>query len=298
MIDFSLLPFSKAEPLNGLKALSDGFRFTYTECIDEYKIYSNLNKRLNALENTLLVNNEELDCIMKEIGDLRFGVDEKEELILRIEWLRRLYEVNNAIRSVETKELAESLRAKISTVQTCPLKNKLMTKLDSLAKTLPYEQPKQLQATQEQVLMENALEKCGNVFISLGKVGREYVIMKVIKRFGEKANVENVRLEAISLEKKVNSLTVVKNSSKLIDLLEDLPLQSYRQVNYKRKEKIAELLIQKQGWNGLASLDRKISFLLDKIIKEEKEKYERENVIDLPDGKAAASIDLRFHSID
>lgn len=288
MIDFTSLPSSKAEPFNGSSFLNRDFQFTFTESLDESKTYSVINQRLNELEASLSVDNGKLASLQQEVYSFRMTNDEKEEVLLRINWLRRLYEVEEKIQTVTTKEASVNLRETISSIHTCPLKNELITKLDSLVKTLPSEQKNQLQLSPEEELMKKAIEMGEDTFINLGKVGREHVIQTVVKQFGEKATVDEVQKAAVVLERKVKSLAGFSDPSVLIDLLEQLPLNNFIGLDSGRKEKIAVLLLELKEWNGLAALDRRILQLDRGITEAEQDAYERENTIKLQDGSVVA----------
>ncbi len=265
MIDISSLPSSKAELLNEINASTKGVRFTYTESVDERNLYSNLNKRLTILETSLEIDKKELNAIQQESDSFRVSIEEKEEVLLRIDWLHRLYEVNEAIQSVDTKETVEQLRRKITSVQTCPLKNELMATLESLAQSLPSEQTEQSQLSPEQELMEKAVEEAGDAFINLGRAGREYVVTKVIEEFGKDVPVASIQEAVTALECQVDSLAEIDDTQALQAQLEALPLSNYSRLSTERKQMVAEQLIENKQWKGLASLDRLIHQLDAKL---------------------------------
>jgi hypothetical protein len=272
MIDFSSLPSSEAELLNEINASTKGVRFTDTESVDERNLYSNLNKRLTILETSLEIDKKELNAIQQESDSFRVSIEEKEEVMLRIDWLRRLYEVKEAIQSVETKEHAEQLRTKIASVQTCPMKNELLAKLDSLVKSLPSEQTEQPQLSPEQELMEKAIVEAGDAFINLGRAGREYVVTKVIEEFGKDVPVASIQEAVSALEEQVARLAGIDDVEELQTQLETLPLSNYSRLSSERKQTVAEKLIENRQWKGLASLDRLIHQLDAKLsVAEEQE---------------------------
>lgn len=265
MIDFSSLPSSEAELLNEINASTKGVRFTFTGSVDERNLYSNLNKRLSILETSLEIDKEELNAIQQESDSFRVSIEEKEEVLLRIDWLRRLYEVKEAIQSVETKEHAEQLRTKIASVQTCPMKNELLVKLDSLVKSLPSEQTEQPQLSPEQELMEKAIVEAGDAFINLGRAGREYVVTKVIEEFGGDVPVASIQEAVSALEEQVARLAGIDDVEELQTQLETLPLSNYSRLSSERKQMVADQLIENKQWKGLASLDRLIHQLDAKL---------------------------------
>ena len=83
--------------------------------------------------------------------------------------------LHNSLPTVSTSTEVERLRTMLSPVQTCPLKNELLTALAHLIETLPVEiEPVTLSAFDQ--VMELAIEQAGDGFINLGKVGRKNVI--------------------------------------------------------------------------------------------------------------------------
>lgn len=265
MIDFSSLPSSEAELLNEINASTKGVRFTFTGSIDESNLYNDINKRLSILETSLEIDKEELNAIQQENDNFRASIEEKEEVMLRIDWLRRLYEVKEAIQSVETKEHAEQLRTKIASVQTCPMKNELLAKLDSLVKSLPSEQTEQPQLSPEQELMEKAIVEAGDAFINLGRAGREYVINDLLKKLGGDVPVASIQEAVSALEEQVARLAGIDDVEELQTQLETLPLSNYSRLSSERKQTVAEKLIENRQWKGLASLDRLIHQLDAKL---------------------------------
>lgn len=291
MIDFSSLPSSEAEPLNEINVPTKGVRFTFTGSIDESNLYNDINKRLSILETSLEIDKEELNAIQQENDNFRVSIDEKEEVMLRIDWLRRLYEVKEVIQSVETKEHAEQLRRKITSVQTCPLKNELMATLESLAQSLPSEQTEQSQLSPEQELMEKAIVEAGDAFINLGRAGREYVVTKVIEEFGKDVPVASIQEAVSALEEQVARLAGIDDVEELQTQLETLPLSNYSRLSSERKQTVAEKLIENRQWKGLASLDRLIHQLDAKLSAAE----EQEMMKSMEGGFATA---LDFNRLD
>lgn len=293
MINFSSLPFSEAELVSEVAVSIEGVRFTFHENQDERKIYNDLNKRLGVLETSLEMDNEELASIHQATDSFKVAIDDKEEVLLRIDWLRRLYEVKEVIQSVDTKEYAERLRTMIASVQTCPMKNELMDELNSLIASIPSEQVGQEQMSLEQELMEKAIEEAGDVFINLGKAGREFVIEGVIKQSVKKATVEDVKENTIALEQRVESLADLKGQEELIHQLESLPIASFSPLSNERKARIAEKLLEMKNWNGLATLERVILQMDRFLTNEEQKQQEAKNTIVTSNGNAALTLDIK-----
>lgn len=297
MFDFTSLPSSVAEPLNELVLTDQYKKFTFTQFVEERKLYINLNKELTKLETSTDVNNIELEKIIRLSEQFQREQDWKVEILLRIEWLQRLYKAKAEVGSADTKYKIKQLRELVAPVQTCPLKNQLLAEIDSREASMPAEAISK-ELTQFELLMEYAINEVGDVFINLGKVGREYVIAEVLKQEGDLANAAKVQDFAIHLEQRVLILAEITDRVEIIDELEQLPLSVFSTLDTVKKARVAETLIQDKGWSGLYSLDRRIAQLNNAIDREEREKYERENIIDLSDGKAAATIDFRYNSIN
>lgn len=291
MIDFTSLPSSEAKPLDGITVSSQDVHFTYIENMDERKIYNDINKKLSILETSLEIDKEELNRIKQETDSFRVYLDDKAEVLLRIDWLQRLYKVKENLPSVDSKEAAERLRKTIASVQTCPLKNELMATLESLAQSLPSEQTEQSQLSPEQELMEKAIVEAGDAFINLGRAGREYVVTKVIEEFGKDVPVASIQEAVSALEEQVARLAGIDDVEELQTQLETLPLSNYSRLSSERKQTVAEKLIENRQWKGLSSLDRLIHQLDAKLSAAE----EQEMMKSMEGGFATA---LDFNRLD
>lgn len=290
MFDINALPSTIAEPLSIARLTLEEVTLTYTENKDEEKLYKELSHRLIELERSLEVNKEELQLISELANSFQTSIDEKEEILLRIDWLNRLYRVKEEVTEIYTNEKAKQLRRLLSPVQTCPLKKQLMEQIDILEKSLPEEK---IPVTQEQQLMERAIEEIGADFINLGKAGRDFVISEVLEQFGDNATMENVKTSTLALEQRVKDLLTVNDPTKLLNQLENLPLKLFSEFKNDRKEAIVNRLMQHKKWNGLAALDRIIVQLNRAITAEQKKKEEMENTILTADGKAALVLDIK-----
>jgi len=297
VFDFTSLPSSMAKPLNELDLSEEYIKYTFTEFIDEAKLHTEINTELKKLETSTDVNNIELEKIIRLSEQFQGEQEWKEEALLRIDWLQRLYKAKAEVGLVDTKDKLKQLREVVAPVQTCPLKNQLLTEFDSLEASMPEEATSK-EPTEFELLMENAMNEVGDLFINLGKTGREYVIAEVLKHEGDQATTAHVHTLAGQVEHRVLALTEITDRRKVMAELDQLPLSVFSSLDEVKKERAAEALIQEKGWTGLFSLERRITQISKAIDREERVNYERENVIDLPDGKAAATIDPRFHSID
>jgi len=299
MIEYNALPSSVAEPLEDLHSTEKLFAFTFTGYINEKSLYTDINTKLNTLETSINVDHKELETIIRLAQQLQLVNDEKEEIHTRITWLQRLYKAKAEMNTVDSKEQLKQLRNLIIPVQTCPLKKQLQAEIDQLeaslqdVETSTYKQPSGMEA-----LLEKAVEEAGAMFINLGRAGREYVIAEVLKQHGDDTNIDHVRHFTSELEQqRVQTLLDLTDRGELISELEQLPLPVFSSLDAVSKERVVDVLIHDKGWTGLYSLDRRIKQVKDAIDREEREKYEKENLIDLPDGKAATTLDTRFTQI-
>lgn len=276
MFNTSTLPGSFATPALE-PVVSEGFYYTVTASQDETPIYQKLNERLTRLETSTDVQVEELQAIEKASTELIINVEAKGEIELRIDWLKRLYDVKDALHTVSTYAETKRLRAKLSPVQTCPLKSELLTALDRLAESIPAETEPAFSSANERV-MEFAIEQAGDGFINLGKAGREHVVKDVLKEFGEDVPVASIQEAVSALERQVAGLAEIEDAKTLQKQLETLPLPSYAVLSTERKQMVAEQLMQSRQRKGLASLSRLIHQLDAKLsAAEEQEQSETVN---------------------
>lgn len=293
MFDYSTLPASSADAAMGSLLMDGMMTYTFMESVDEGLLYKDLNKRLMALETSLTIDKDALQVIMDDAKGFRLLFGEKDEVMMRIGWLERLDKVQQEMGSLQTREEAQQLSRLIASCQTSPLKNHLITKLDSLVETLPSEQVEDVQMTAAEVLMEKAVEEAGDTFINLGKAGRDSVIADILEQFGKNAAIEAVREHTIALEQRVEALTATTDGDEFIKQLGSLPLPSFHALPADRKGRIAENLLEKGKWNGVASLDRMIVHLDKAITNEEQRLEEAENTLLTSDGKAALTLDIK-----
>ncbi|PID02457.1 hypothetical protein CSV67_09145 [Sporosarcina sp. P2] len=273
MIEYSTLPGSLAtsvvEPV-----VSEGFYYTVTPSRDEAAIYQELNERLTKLETSIDVQIEELQEIEKASTELIINVEAKGEVELRIDWLKRLCDVKEALPFVSSYTEAKRLRTMLSPVQTCPMKSELLKALDGLVVSLPDETESILLSARDKV-MEVAIEQSGEDFVNLGKAGREYVINDLLKKFGDVVPMHAIQEAVLLLENQVVDLTEIEDTQTLQLQLVTLPLFSYLRLSSERKQVVAEELIENRKWKGLASLDRLIHQLDAKLnVVDEEEQFE------------------------
>lgn len=298
MFDITSLPFCVAKPFDELNIPEQFRKFTFTGVIDEETLIATLHHKLIGLEASNKMNQSELELIISLAEEIKINHEGKEEILTRIDWLQRLYQAKDEIESVDTKEKAAQIQNLIAPVQICPMKNQLMAELQLMVSKLSEKEIATADSSMFQLLLEKANQEAGDLFVNLGKTGREYVIEEVLKRFGDSSSVDHVKEYAANLEQNVQSLLQVTERYEMIPKLEQFPLPLFSDFDNSRKDKVVDRLIEEGGWNGLFSLDRKISQLNKDIEKEEREKYESENVINLEDGTVVAhSLSERFHEI-
>lgn len=289
MFDINALPSTIAEPLSIARLTLEEVTLTYTENTNEEKLYKELSHRLIELERSLEVNKEELQSISELANSFQTSMDEKEEILLRIDWLNRLYRVKEEVTEIDTNEKAKQLRRLLSPVQTCPLKKQLMGEIEKLEKSFPEEK---VPVTLEQQLMERAIEEVGADFINLGKAGREYVVAEAINENGEFATVTHIKDLTLTLEKSVERLKKCNSQAELVSQLEQLPLRLFNSLDANRKAAIAEHLCEIKKWNGLAALDRMIIQLDKAMTNEERKREESKYMIQTDNGKAALALNI------
>lgn len=262
MGDFTWLPGSIA--VDSIDALLADKKFNYTSMAvsDEMALYNAINVRLIELEKALNIDLDVLQAIIEDTSQMVFRWDEKEELLLRINWLNRLYKVQQEIYEVTTHDRAKELHSHISPCQTSPLKKQLQDRLDDLLSTLPKEV---IEKTAKEKLMEFAIEKVGDDFIDLGKAGREFMINDLLQKFSEDVPVASIQEAVSALERQVDSLVDIEDAQALQVQLEALPLSNYLRLSSERKQMVAEQLIESNQWKGLVSLDRLIRQLDAKL---------------------------------
>lgn len=280
MGNFTWLPGSIA--VDSIDALLADKKFNYTSMAvsDEMALYNAINVRLIELEKALEIDTAVLQSIIEDTSKMMIQLDEKEELLLRINWLERLLKVEQEIDGVKTHRQANELHRYIFNCQTSPLKKQLQDRLEELLEILPQEV---IEQTVTEKLMEFAIENAGNDFINLGKAGREDIVNRLFEQFGEDVPVKKIQDEVVALEERVARLTEINDVEELQAQLEVLPLSNYPSLSDERKQMVAEELIEFRQWKGLALLDRLIHQLDAKLNATE----EKEMIQEIESGIAA-----------
>lgn len=262
MIDFTLLPSSSAIKGSDAPLLDKNTNYTSMTVSDEIALYNDLNARLIDLEKACEIDADVLQSITDDTSKMVFRWDEKEELLLRINWLNRLSKVQEEIGDVATYDQAKKLRGHISSCQTSPLKKQLQDRLDDLLAKLPQEE---IEKTATEKLMEFAIENTGDDFINLGRAGREDIVSRLFEQFGGDVPIGKIQEEVTALEQRVARLAEIEDAHALQTQLEALPLSNYPRLSSERKQLVAEQLIDGKKWKRLASLDRLVRQLDAKL---------------------------------
>lgn len=287
MFNTSTLPGSIALPHSTELPELQGLYYTAKEGKDETPIYQVLNRRLMQLETSRELYEDELNAIEESSVDLVVSIDAKEEVQLRIDWLKRLYEVKISLPTVSTFAELERLHVTLSSVQTCPMRSELLRALDQLAATLPAETELRVQNEFDRV-MEMAIEQAGEVFINLGKAGRENIVQGALEEFGGSVSIDYLKEATMSLEQQVARLAEADNEEAFQTQLNYLPLPHYANLSVERKQIVTKQLLEKRNWKGLASLDRMILHV-DSALNKVEEQYTLQSM----EIGAVTSLDLK-----
>lgn len=293
MFDYTRLPTGSTEASIELFRVDNTTNYTFMENADEMKLYNNLNDRLTKLETSISVDQELLESIINDTKAFRFLKNDKDEINMRISWLERLDNVQRELANVQTKAQVEKLMKLMSVCQTSPLKSRLIIQLEEIIQSLPSEEREPVQMTDAEALMIQVFDEAGDAFINLGKTGREYIIVDVLKQFGKKVTLQHVQEHTAILEQRVLSLADVKGQAQLIEQLESLPIELFSILSNERKAEIAERLLEKKQWHGLATLERIILHWNRYFTDEEEKEQEVENAIQTSDGQAALTLDIK-----
>lgn len=261
MFNYTILPSSSGsaitEKLTKQLTKQNEFYYTAYEGRDENEIYDLLNKSLTKLETAITLHEEDLVAIETAVQDIVMSIELKEEVLLRIDWMKRLYEAQQGLSTISTVNEAQQLRSLIASVQTCPLKGRLSDELTEIIAASPNES-KQVEKDTFDQLMEHAINQAGEEFINLGLAGREQIVEELLTKDGPKASIESIQEATANLEQKVTKLHGITHFEDMKRKLEDLPLPSFTQLAEERKDLVASKLIEGSTWQGLASLDRMI----------------------------------------
>lgn len=260
MFDYTALPSSSGSVLSGEEGKMEGIYYTALERQDERRIYDELNDKLTRLETDTALHEDDLAVIEENVSAIVVSIELKEEIQLRIDWVKRLYEVRHSLSSTNTLSETERLRSLIAPVQTCPLKTVLSAELENVISSLPVE-TKQIEKSVFDELMERAIEQAGEEFINLGAAGRAYVVEKLLAAEGTLVSVEMIQQASMELERQVTELHDALGIEDLRVKLEALPLPTFTNLLEEQKDVVIAKLQKADAWQGLASLNRMIDQL-------------------------------------
>lgn len=279
MFDFPTLPFSQAQ------AAEEGERerrisFTAYENQDEKQLYTVLDKQLRRLENKEDIDEKQLIKLEQAAAEFMIAIEEKEDIYQRIYWLRMLFQAQEKLNTLQTKEEVSSLQFSLSEVQASPFKTKLMLELDQRAQVLPTE----VRSLKDQ-LMEKAFEQAGDDFINLGKMGRAFVIERLLAEGAW--SVEAIQEETKRLNELLASLRQTTDLDVFRSKIEQLPLSSYKSLSTEQQEELLNKLIKEADWTDLLVLDYTIARIEQEMI--EKTIAQEEMLVTKP----ASTIDIK-----
>lgn len=257
MMDFSSLPGSVA--IEGNLLVSPILKgATGFEVKDEALVYKDLSNRLIQIETKTDTEREKVSEIESEAKQIMFALDEKQELLMRCEWLFSLYTVKEQITTITTMNELKSLRTKISSVQTCPLKKKLMEEFSALELTL---EPEVLELSGKDTLIEAVFEVGNETFINLGKAGREHILESLFAS-DSAVTVKQVISATKELEQSVEHLKGIKDLEQFDAALTKLPLASLEKLTVYHRKEVLQELHENAKWSGLFSLDRTLQHVI------------------------------------
>lgn len=260
MIDISSLPASIGTN-NSVSASSALKDFKSIGVQDEQQIYTNLSHRLIEIEKRIEIEWELVFAIEGEARQMMLLLDEKNELLMRCNWLNRLYDAKEKITTVSTMSEVKRLQASIRMVQTCPLKSKLIDELKNLEQMLDVETA---QLSDEDTLNEAIFNTGSQVFINLGTVGRSAVLEEVLNSDGQ---VHTAIAKAEELEALVQDAKQCDTVETLQKAFQSLPLGNLVAIPAEYEEEVLQKLLDNPIWNGLFHLDRLIHQYTAQIVR-------------------------------
>lgn len=257
MMDFSSLPGSVAIEGNLLVSpILKGVKVF--EVKDEALVYKDLSSRLIDIETKIDIEQEKVTEIETEAKQMMLAIDEKQELLMRCQWLFSLCTVKEQIDSITTMNELKSLSSKISSVQTCPLKKELMEQLSALEQTL---EPEVVEHSAKDAIIEAVFEEGNETFINLGKVGRDHVLDTLFAS-DSAVTVEQVIAASEELEQSVEHLKGINYLEHFDAAITKLPLASLERLTEDHRKEVVQELHENAKWNGLFSLDRMVLQLI------------------------------------
>lgn len=263
MFDFTALPASQANNLDGSVKIIDGIDFTSHK--NKQLVDKALNESLVKLENSTDMHKEELKMIDEETAKYPSAVEEQLDIRQRIGWLHSLYKAKEEIEFIQTKEEASALLLSLTPVQNCPMKLELIKKLESLAMSLTSEVDESI----EERLMNQALEEAGDDFINMGSNGRAFIIKEVLQTEALNPTITNIKAQTAKLALNVERLQSISDKAEFHNLLTKLPLASWTKISADHQDEVISQLMLEGGWDSLMALEQTINRLYQSTVRAE-----------------------------
>ncbi|MCS5502054.1 hypothetical protein NY607_13040 [Lysinibacillus sp. A4] len=224
----------------------------FIEAVNEMALYQQLSKQLSELEVVVDYKTLQVKSIKVQVEKMIISLDEKEELLMRCDWLITMKDIEGRLDQLTTLEVIKANHAKLSRVQTCPLKKELQQKLEALEAQLT---PVVKQLSSKEALVEAIFATGNESFINLGSAGRNYVVEEVVKGDGK---VETAIAKVKELEASVQAAKQSGSVVLLRQALQTLPLHNFKTIPVEYEEEVLQTLLNNANWNGLFQLDLQI----------------------------------------
>ncbi|QSB12315.1 hypothetical protein JTI58_12180 [Lysinibacillus fusiformis] len=224
----------------------------FIEVVEEMALYQQLSKQLSELEVMVDYTDSQVKTIQVLVEKMMIRLDEKEELLMRCEWLITMKDIEGCLDQLTTLEAVKVTRAQLGRVQTCPLKNELQQKLEALEAQLT---PVEKQLSPKEALVEAIFMTGNETFMNLGSAGRNHIVEEVVKGDGK---VETAIAKAEALEASVQATKQSSSIAVLRQALQQLPLQNFKTIPVEHEAEVLQKLLDNANWNGLFLLDLQI----------------------------------------
>lgn len=240
-------------------------KVTSTMGMDEYIRYRQIEKELVRLEESTTCDEEGLTCLQMQAYMLVDMDDEREELLIRIRWLKKLYDVAKkveTVETVETKKDIERLKAILIPLPPMPLKKVIEQQL----------QQKSVREENDQQWITHIMEKADPIFLNLGKEGRRAVIRELENRkyLPIDSLCAYVREQAVKMEENVRQLAFIESVDSLVEALNALPFSLYRALSHEEKRKVAQYLYDMKPFNrGVQAVAQAIDKFVEQMKNDE-----------------------------
>lgn len=211
-------------------------RVTTVHVLDDHIRYRQIEEKLATLEQSTIRDEETLTFLHMQTCMLFYMDDEREELLIRIRWLKQLYDVAKKVDSVKTKKDIERLQAILTTLPPSPLKRTIEQQLHE----------KHVGEENDQQWLVPIMEKADPIFLNLGKDGRRAIIRELEEKRHLPLDVllAYVRERAVEIEENVRQLACVSSIDSLVVALDALPFSLYHSLSHEEKREVAEHLYE------------------------------------------------------